>query len=167
MTELDHYIKETLGAKIYVRYMDDMVIFDSNKRHLHQIRKAIGDELEKLGLVLKRNYQVFRFHYIRDGDKGRFLDFMGFRFYRNRMTLRRSIYSKSIRKARRIYKKLVKDIQVTVYECRQMLSYLGWISATDTYKGYVDNIKPYISIQYLERKIGKYDKRRLNHGMAA
>lgn len=83
------------------------------------------------------------------------------------MTLRRSIYSKSIRKARRIYKKLVKDIQVTVYECRQMLSYLGWISATDTYKGYVDNIKPYISIQYLERKIGKYDKRRLNHGMAA
>lgn len=167
LTELDHYIKEQLGAKVYIRYMDDMVIFDSNKRHLHQIRKAIGDQLKTLGLALKGNYQVFRFHYIRDGDRGRFLDFMGFRFYRNRLTLRRSIYSKAIRKARRIYKKLIKDINVSVYECRQMLSYLGWISATDTYKGYLDNIKPYISVQYLERKIGRFDKRRSMYEMAA
>ena len=32
LTDLDHYIKEQLHAKYYYRYMDDMVIFGSNKK---------------------------------------------------------------------------------------------------------------------------------------
>ena len=32
---LDHYIKEQLHIKYYVRYVDDMVLIDSNKRKLH------------------------------------------------------------------------------------------------------------------------------------
>lgn len=51
---LDHFIKEQLHAVYYVRYMDDMVIFGSNKKVLHQIRQAISEYLEaNLGLELK------------------------------------------------------------------------------------------------------------------
>lgn len=72
---LDHYIKERLGAVHYMRYMDDMVIFGSNKKVLHRTRQAISDYLEnELGLSLKDNWQVFRFSY--GNDKGRDLDFM-------------------------------------------------------------------------------------------
>ena len=79
---LDHYIKEQLGAVHYIRYMDDMVIFGSNKKVLHRTRQAISDYLEnELGLSLKDNWQVFRFSY--GNGKGRDLDFMGFRFFRN------------------------------------------------------------------------------------
>lgn len=31
LEDLDHYIKEKLGVKYYIRYMDDMVLFSNNK----------------------------------------------------------------------------------------------------------------------------------------
>ena len=150
---LDHYIKEQLGAAHYIRYMDDMVVFGSNKRVLHQMRQAISNYLgTELGLTLKENWQVFRFSY---GDnKGRDLDFMGFRFYRNKTILRKTIMYKASRKARKIYKKE----KATIYDARQMLSYLGWIDCTDTYQMYWKWIKPYISFRQLRKKISRYDK---------
>ena len=150
---LDHYIKEQLQAVHYMRYMDDMVIFGSNKKVLHRTRQAISDYLEtELGLELKGNWQVFRFSY--GEDKGRDLDFMGFRFYRNRTILRKSIMFKATRKA----KKLSSKEKPTIYDMRQMMSYLGWIDATDTYNMYLYWIKPYVSFQAMKRRISKYDK---------
>ena len=43
---LDHYIKEQLHVKYYVRYLDDMVIFGRNKKELHRARAAIAAYLE-------------------------------------------------------------------------------------------------------------------------
>lgn len=84
LQELDHYIKEQLHAKYYVRYMDDMVIFGSNKRELHKMLEAIRDYLnEELKLEIKDNWQIFRFDYTdkKGNHRGRDLDFMGFRFF--------------------------------------------------------------------------------------
>lgn len=156
---LDHYIKEQLKARYYIRYMDDMVIFGPNKRKLHEMRREIARYLEEeLGLKMKENWQVFLFHYVdRKGtERGRPLDFMGFRFYRDRVTLRRSIMLRASRKARRLSKKT----KPTIYEIRQFLSYIGWIDCTDTYGMYGKWIKPFVNIQYLKRRISRYDKRR-------
>lgn len=160
LQELDHYVKEQLHAVYYVRYMDDMVIFGSNKKVLHQIRLAISDYLaEILGLELKGDWQVFRFSYTVNGeDRGRFLDFMGFQFYRNRTVLRKSIMLKGTRKARRIHKKPYQGRKPTVHDFRQMMSYLGWIDCTDTYGMYLKYIKPRISFQKMKRYISRYDK---------
>lgn len=158
LSELDHYIKEHLHAKYYVRYMDDMVILGGNKRQLHKMQICIEKYLkEELGLTLKENWQVFKIEYIDKNGKrhGRPLDFMGFKFYRNRVTLRRNIMLRSSRKARRIYKK----DKPTVYECKQFLSYIGWLSATDTYGFYEKWIKPYVCIKYLKKRISNYDRR--------
>lgn len=155
---LDHYIKEQLRAVHYMRYMDDMVIFGSNKKVLHRTRQAISDYLEnELGLELKANWQVFRFSYIdrESKEKGRDLDFMGFRFYRNRTILRKSIMYKATRKALKISKKE----KPTILDARQMLSYLGWIDCTDTYQMYRKRIKPHVNFQQLKRKVSGYDKR--------
>lgn len=46
--KLDHYIKDKLGVKHYIRYMDDGVIFSDDKAYLHQLyskMKVIADEL--------------------------------------------------------------------------------------------------------------------------
>lgn len=165
LQELDHYIKEQLKAAHYMRYMDDMVIFGSNKKVLHRMRQAISDYLQsKLGLELKANWQVFRFSY--DNNKGRDLDFMGFRFYRNRTILRKNIMYKATRKARKISKKE----KPTIYDARQMLSYLGWIDCTDTYLMYRKHIRPYINFQPLKRKVSQYDKyddRRVYHKLVS
>lgn len=157
LSELDHYIKEVLGVPHYIRYQDDMVLFGSNKRKLHQIKVEIENYLKyNLELTLKHNWQLFRFHTKK--DKGRFLDFMGFRFYRNRVTLRRKIALKAMRKARRIHKKG----RATVHDARQMMTYKGWIRATDTYTWFQTYIKPYVKFQDMRRKIAKHDKRRAN-----
>ena len=158
---LDHYIKEELHASFYIRYMDDMVIFGSNKRTLHRMKDSIEVYLHGLGLELKDNWQVYKFDY---KDKYRFLDFMGFRFYRNRTTLRRSIMLKATRKARRLWRK----DKTTVYDARQMLSYLGWIKHTDTYGMYAEWIKPIISFQNFKRKLSRHDRnenRRKENGL--
>lgn len=148
---LDHFIKEDLQAVYYIRYMDDMVIFGPNKKALHRMRVRIEEYLNnELGLELKQNWQVFRFEY---NGRFRFLDFMGFRFYRNRTTLRRNIMHKATRKAKRIYK----ADKITVYAARQMLSYLGWIKHTATYGMYLEWVKPYVSFQQLKRKVARYD----------
>lgn len=157
LEDLDHYIKETLGAKYYVRYMDDMVIFGGNKRELHQMRAAIQNYLkEELGLTLKPNWQVFLFDYVRKGKHiGRDLDFMGFRFFRDRTTLRRTIMLKATRKARRVCRKRRRK---TLHDVRQMLSYLGWIDCTDTYAMYKKRIKPFVSFQALKRYAGRWQR---------
>lgn len=161
LTDLDHYIKEILKVKYYVRYMDDMVLFGASKKRLHKVRKCIQGYLEnELGLRLKSNWQVFLFDYVRtDGTHiGRDLDFMGFRFFRDRTILRKSIMLKATRKARKLNKKLFK----TVHECRQMLSYLGWVDCTDTYGLYKKQIKPFVSFKRLKKRVSSYDKEREN-----
>ena len=155
---LDHFIKEDLGARYYVRYMDDMVIFDGNKRRLHDMRRSVEAYLaDNLGLELKDNWQVFLFDYVsKDGTRrGRFLDFLGFRFYRDRTTLRRAIMLKATRKAARLRKKHFAN----VFDSRQMLSYLGWIDCTDTYGMYKHYIKPNVSFRRLRKKISAHDKK--------
>lgn len=161
LQELDHFIKEELHAVYYVRYMDDMVIFGSNKKVLHRMRLRIDSYLRSnLGLRLKDNWQVFRFAYEvqqPDGEtviRGRDLDFMGFRFYRDHTVLRRSVMYKASRKAARIAKKE----GLTIHDARQMLSYLGYVDCTDTYNMYLKWIKPKVSFQKLKRKVSRFDK---------
>ena len=83
LKELDHYIKQKLGAVHYMRYMDDMVILGKSKKKLHAMQREITSYLWKgLKLELKGDWQVFRFEYVaKDGTVcGRMLDFMGFQF---------------------------------------------------------------------------------------
>lgn len=160
LQRLDHYIKEELHAFYYVRYMDDMVILGSNKRKLHHMREAIELYLQKeLGLQMKQNWQVFRFDYYDRKRKrwcGRDLDFMGFRFFRDRIVLRRTIMLRATRKANRIGRKK----KPTIFELRQFLSYMGWIKATDTYGMFQKWIKPKVDIKRAKRRISNYDRRR-------
>lgn len=80
---------------------------------------------------------------------------MGFKFYRNRVTIRRKIARKAIRKANRIFRKK----KPTVYDARQMLSYIGWTKVTDTYLWLHKYILTKISFKYLRNLISNTDRR--------
>ena len=80
---------------------------------------------------------------------------MGFKFYRNKIILRRTIMLKATRKAKKISKKE----KITIYDIRQMLSYLGWIDCTNTYGMYEKWIKPYVSFKYCKKRLSNYDRR--------
>jgi hypothetical protein len=160
LQDLDHWIKQTLGAKHYLRFADDMVIFGSSKRELHQMQEAINAYLHiELGLKMKDNWQVFRFEYKKKGEYyGRPLDFIGFEFHRDRVLMRKSIMFKMTRKASKIYKKKATK-STTIYDCRQIMSYLGWLKSTDTHKVYVKYVKGKINFGTYRKRISKHDRK--------
>lgn len=144
LQDFDFFIKQKLKIKCYVRYVDDFVLLSPNKKELHKAMAEISKYLLSIDLKLKENYQVFRFAYKdKDGkERGRPIDFMGFKFYRDRTVLRRGIMLRATRKAL----KLSKQPNHTWYECTQMLCYLGWFKYTNTYKVYEKYIKPVVNI---------------------
>lgn len=52
LDDLDHFIKEKLHERFYLRYMDDFLIISNSKERLKRDRIAIEDELSKICLVL-------------------------------------------------------------------------------------------------------------------
>lgn len=144
---LDYFIKQDLKAKHYIRYMDDMVIFGANKKELHRMRSEITKYLENEKLVLKGNWQVCKL----DVEP---LDFMGFRFYRNKTILRRSIMLRITRKAKSIYKKQ----KPTYKDAAGMTSYMGWIKHSDSKFLRAKWIDPYINLKKLKKVIRKESK---------
>ena len=157
---LDHYIKEQLRAVHYIRYMDDMVVFGKNKKELHRMQQSIETYLhENFNLQMKGNWQVFRFDYIErktGARKGRPLDFMGFQFYHDKTILRESIMLSCTRKVNRVAKKP----KITWYDATAILSYMGYISNTDTYDMYLQRIKPHVNVKKLKKIVSKHSKRK-------
>lgn len=153
----DHYVKEELKAPFYMRYMDDIVIFGNNKRELHKILIKIKQYLSGIDLELKGNFQVFPFDYIdKNGvHRGRFIDFMGFKFYRDKTTIRKSIFLRACRLARRLKKKL----KISWFDSCRMLSYLGWFCPTDTFAAYKKYIEPNVNIEVCKKLVSKHDRR--------
>jgi RNA-directed DNA polymerase len=116
----DHFIKEELDVKYYIRYADDMVFFSSSKKELHIIRMKVEKYLnEKLNLQLKHDWQIFE-------TRKRGLDFLGFRFFDKYTLLRKSI-------AIEFKRVCIKANKLTLDILNSLMSYYGWIKASDSY----------------------------------
>lgn len=128
----DHFVKEELKIKYYVRYVDDMVLLDTNKRKLRKAIEEIEKYLGNIGLKLKANYQVWKVH-------SRPIDFVGFRFYKDKTLLRKKIFFRLCRRVRRIRK----TGYITVRQAQGILSLLGWLCHINGWKFYKERIYPY------------------------
>lgn len=150
LTPLDFYIKQDLRAAHYLRYMDDMVIFGPNKKKLHAMRRQVETWLNAAGLELNGKWQVCKL------DKEP-LDFMGFRFYRDHTTIRRSIMLRITRRVRRVDRK---GKAATAKDAAAVLSYMGWVYATDSHALYVKWVKPYLHTQRLKAIVRRKSRER-------
>ena len=70
---IDHYIKERLRIRHYLRYMDDMLIVGNNRTELEQIWKDVDKRLQEIGFELHPTKT--RIIPIRDG-----IMFLGFEY---------------------------------------------------------------------------------------
>lgn len=52
LNDLDHYIKERLGIKYYLRYMDDFILLHHDKDYLESCRLKISSKLAEIQLEL-------------------------------------------------------------------------------------------------------------------
>lgn len=114
LKDLDEAIRKHKAVHHYLRYMDDFVFFCSNKRKAKTVWKVVKEELAKLGLELKSNYQLFSID-----DRG--LDIIGYRIFRNYTILRRRNYNKILKQLKQLKNKRIYSIK----ECQSLMSRLG------------------------------------------
>ena len=55
LDDLDHFIKQQLGVRAYLRYVDDMVLLDDSKQRLAEFQVLIAQRLEQQRLTLHPN----------------------------------------------------------------------------------------------------------------
>lgn len=157
LKKFDHMVKEVLGAPHYIRYMDDMVIISDNKAQLHFIRMMISKYLEEyLHVELKDNWQVFPLADSREDKSGRCIDFMGFKFYRNCTTLRKSILKRFRGRVLRASNKP----RFTWHDATSIISYMGWVKHADVYQYFNSYILPKIgSLKKLKGQVSRQSRR--------
>lgn len=81
LSGMDHYIKEVLGVKAYIRYMDDFLIFAASAEELGEQAARVRDyAAEKLALTLKP---------VITGRSERGVSFLGYVLYPHKVLLNR------------------------------------------------------------------------------
>lgn len=160
LQEFDYLIKQTLGAMHYMRYMDDIVILDTNKRKLWRIFYAVKDYLEThLHLEINSNWQLFRFSYHdkKSGEeKGRAIDFMGYVFHCDRTVMRK----RTLKRARQKANKIAKREKPSWYESTQMISRAGRMKHSQTHGYFARWIKPKVNMKKLRKTVSNYGRKR-------
>lgn len=58
LNELDHFIKERLHIKYYIRYMDDFILIHSDKNYLKYCLQEINKKIIALGLELNKKTSI-------------------------------------------------------------------------------------------------------------
>lgn len=124
LNDLDHYIKENLGCKYYIRYMDDFVILDTNREHLKELWKIIEIELEKLKLKVNPKSSITSLY------TG--ITFLGYKYKIENGRFRVLYRKKTIKKIKQKLKDLEKHDLVKYY--RSYGSYYGYLSKIKTWE---------------------------------
>lgn len=60
LNDMDHFIKEKLKIKYYVRYQDDFILFHRSKEYLKQCLEEITNFLRKEKLELNRKSRIYK-----------------------------------------------------------------------------------------------------------
>ena len=132
LNELDHYIKDVLSIKCYIRYMDDFIIIHNDKEYLWYIFNLINNFIED-NLLLKLNNKSCLFKYIQG------IDFCGYRIWPTHILPRkRNVY--------KIKRKLIK------------MSKLYYLNKCDlnaikpivmSFLGYMDHCCNHITVEHI------------------
>lgn len=143
LNELDHYVKEVLQIRFYLRYMDDFIILCKNKAEAKNLYMIIEKFInEKLDLEFNRKSKYY------PSKLG--VDFCGYITYETHRKLRKrskATMRKKIKKWNKEYEEGVLDIESVQ---KSWNSWLGHISHANTYnlmKRYKDKMifKEYIN----------------------
>ena len=152
LSGFDHWIKEVKRVKHYYRYMDDIVILSDSKEQLHElIRDIKAYAHQELRLNVKENWQIFP-TFVRG------LDFLGYRFFRGYILLRKTTYQNMRKKLRALRKKVERGRKMNFHEWCSISSYNGWLTHCNSYrlyKAYIYPLEPYAEEYYLSNIRGK------------
>ena len=101
LDEMDHFIKEKLRVKHYLRYMDDFLLISNDKEFLQNCLEEIKKYLGERGFTLNEKTSLYRIN--------RGIKFLGFRFIlTDTGKVIRLIKTENVKRERRKLRKLVR-----------------------------------------------------------
>ena len=128
LDQLDHYLKDQLGVRRYVRYMDDIVVVNDNKDALHNLRVHVDSYLkERLELRLKQDGT-----FVAPVTEG--VPFLGFRIFPNLIRLKRTNLVRFRRNFREKEKAYLSGEMDEDRFTRSAASMLGHVQHADTWR---------------------------------
>lgn len=136
LNELDHYVKEVLRVRYYVRYMDDFIFLLKDKEEALKILKCVSKFLqEHLKLSLNSKSSFFK------NSKG--INFCGYRIFETHILLRKRFKKKTIKNVK-LWKKLKNE---------NKLNYKKFLLSFNSFKGHASHANSYNYIKRLEEKV--------------
>lgn len=127
LQDLDHFIKEKMHIKYMYRYADDIVILGSNRRKLLEAIDLISLFLDMEMLEAKPSWRIFKV------DEKNAIDFVGYKFFRNKISIRKRIFKNVRRLLLKIKRRIDEQRNVTKKQARSLMSYLGYIKNSNHY----------------------------------
>lgn len=122
LQDFDHFIKEKLNIRHYVRYMDDLLLFGNNKRKLRRQIVEITNFLKDIKLEIKEDRTLAKIT-----DKP--FTYCGRKFYKDHTTIKSSTFLRIRRRLTRVYKKRY----ISLNDARAIISYYGILKHTNSF----------------------------------
>ncbi len=122
LNELDHYIKEQLHIKYYIRYMDDFILIHHDKEYLKKCLNLINKKLSFLKLSLNKKTQIYN---LKSG-----VNFLGYKFILKNKKLIILLNNQTRKKIKRKLKKARKN-DINFYK-KSLASYNGYFKISTT-----------------------------------
>lgn len=124
---LDHLVKDRLGIKGYVRYVDDFLVFSDDKKHLAKVREQIRSFLVSLRLRLHPKKNVIS--QVKNGIR-----FLGFRVFPTHRLLPKDNVRRFRRRAREMQLAYSNGTMSLTDIQRRLMSWCGHALQADTYQ---------------------------------
>lgn len=122
LNELDHYIKEQLHIKYYLRYMDDFILIHHDKEYLKKCLNLINKKLSYLKLSLNKKTQIYN---LKSG-----VIFLGYKFILKNKKLVILLNNQTRKKIKRKLRKARKN-NINFYK-KSLASYNGYFKVSTT-----------------------------------
>lgn len=122
LNELDHYIKEQLHIKYYVRYMDDFILIHHDKEYLKKCLNLINKKLSYLKLSLNKKTQIYN---LKSG-----VNFLGYKFILKNKKLV-ILLNNQTRKKIKIKLRKARKNNINFYK-KSLASYNGYFKVSTT-----------------------------------
>ena len=138
LNELDHFIKEKLKIKYYIRYMDDGILIHKSKQYLQYCLQEIEKIIIKYKLQLNKKTKIYN---IKNG-----FEFLGYRYYIKNNKILMKVKTQTKKRFKRKIKKLSKNNKISKEKYLNIkASYLGYLNFGNTsnliYKTFKTNLK--------------------------
>ncbi len=124
LNEIDQKLRHFYKVKAFLRYCDDILVFDDSKDFLHVLKNNVKLNIKELEMKFSK-------WTISPTLKG--IEFIGYRFFRNYILLRKSTKVRILKRLNKLPKLFLRN-EISINQFKSSIfSTLGWIKNTNSF----------------------------------